>query len=187
MESNVLAIALLLIAIVLFFEFSNGFNDCANMVVTPVITGAMEPRRALLLIAVFEFVGAWFLGTAVAQTLGKGIVNPKNITVVSHLCCRRGGYYLEPGGMVFRHALQLFPCPDRWPPGGCSHRFGTQMDSLGQGGAGIGHPHSYPDCGLGRWPLCYPKGFLSFSAILNPAGPTACSRDYRFSPRFPWP
>jgi len=42
-------------AIVLFFEFSNGFNDCANMVVTPVITGALEPRKALLLIAIFEF------------------------------------------------------------------------------------------------------------------------------------
>src|SRR5512142_279017 len=38
-----LTIALLLIVIVLFFEFSNGFNDCANMVVTPVITGALEP------------------------------------------------------------------------------------------------------------------------------------------------
>ena len=85
MEFNALTTAFSLIGIVLLFEFSNGFNDCANMVVTPIITGALEPRRALLLIAVFEFVGAWFLGTAVAQTLGKGIVNLKNITVSSSL------------------------------------------------------------------------------------------------------
>ncbi len=51
------------------------------MVVTPVITGAMQPGRVVLIIAVFEFVGAWFLGTAVAQTLGKGIVNPDQITI----------------------------------------------------------------------------------------------------------
>lgn len=81
MEANVLIIAFCLIALVLFFDFINGFNDGANMMVTPVITGALEPRRALLLIALFEFVGAWFLGTAVAQTLGQGIVNPKNINV----------------------------------------------------------------------------------------------------------
>jgi PiT family inorganic phosphate transporter len=81
LEFGVLTIAILLIAIVLIFEFSNGFNDCASMVVTPVITGAMEPRRVLLLISVFEFIGAWSLGTAVAQTLGKGIVSPQNITV----------------------------------------------------------------------------------------------------------
>jgi len=51
LEFTALTAALLLIAFVLFFEFSNGFNDSANMVVTPVITGALEPRRALLLSA----------------------------------------------------------------------------------------------------------------------------------------
>lgn len=101
MEFNALTIALFLIAIVLLFEFSNGFNDCANMVVTPVITGALEPRRALLLIAVFEFVGAWFLGTAVAQTLGKGIVNPKNITVVVIFAAVGGSIIWNLGGWYF--------------------------------------------------------------------------------------
>jgi PiT family inorganic phosphate transporter len=101
LEFNALTIALLLIAIVLLFEFTNGFNDCANMVVTPVITGALEPRRALLLIAVFEFVGAWFLGTAVAQTLGKGIVNPKNITVVVIFAAVGGAIIWNLGGWYF--------------------------------------------------------------------------------------
>ena len=71
------------------------------MVVTPVITGALEPRKALLLIAVFEFVGAWFLGTAVAQTLGKGIVNPKNITVVVIFAAVGGAIIWNLGGWYF--------------------------------------------------------------------------------------
>jgi PiT family inorganic phosphate transporter len=79
LEGNILALAILLIALVLLFEFSNGFNDCANMVVTPIVTGALEPWKVLLLISCFEFIGAWFLGTAVAATLGKGIVSPEHI------------------------------------------------------------------------------------------------------------
>jgi PiT family inorganic phosphate transporter len=101
LEFNILTTAILLITLVLLFEFSNGFIDCANLVVTPVITGAMEPRRVIFLIAVFEFIGAWFLGTAVAQTLGKGIVDPRNITVAvifAAVCAailwNLGGWYL---------------------------------------------------------------------------------------------
>ncbi len=55
------------------------------MVATPIITGALEPRQALLILAIFEFMGAWFLGTAVAKTLGLGIVNPAQITILSIL------------------------------------------------------------------------------------------------------
>jgi len=95
-------LALLLIVIVLLFEFSNGFNDCANMVVTPVVTGALQPRTALLIIAVFEFIGAWVLGTAVADTLGKGIVDPENITIAeifaavfAAILWNLGGWYLS--------------------------------------------------------------------------------------------
>ncbi len=71
------------------------------MVVTPVVTGALEPRTALLIIAVFEFIGAWALGTAVADTLGKGIVSPENITiseifaaVFAAILWNLGGWYL---------------------------------------------------------------------------------------------
>lgn len=81
METNVLIIASLLIFIVLLFEFVNGFNDFSNMAVTPVITGAMEPKEAILIISAFEFIGAWFLGTTVAHTLGRGIVDPQNISI----------------------------------------------------------------------------------------------------------
>jgi len=101
LEINVLTTAIFLIAIVLLFEFSNGFNDCANMVVTPVITGAMEPRKALLLIAVFEFIGSWFLGTAVAETLGKEIVNPQYITVPVIFAAVCGAILWNLGGWYF--------------------------------------------------------------------------------------
>jgi len=101
LEDNVLVLAGLLILIVLLFEFSNGFNDCANMVVTPVVTGALRPRTALFIIAVFEFIGAWVLGTAVADTLGKGIVNPENVTIAeifaavfAAILWNLGGWYL---------------------------------------------------------------------------------------------
>ncbi len=60
----------------------------------------MEPRKVLLVIAVFEFIGAWFLGTAVAQTLGKGIINPDHITlpaifaaILAALLWNLGGWY----------------------------------------------------------------------------------------------
>jgi PiT family inorganic phosphate transporter len=101
LEFNILTTAFLLIAIVLVFEFSNGFNDCANMVVTPVITGAMEPRKVIFLIALFEFIGAWFLGTAVAQTLGKGIVNPQYINAPVIFAAVCGAIFWNLGGWYF--------------------------------------------------------------------------------------
>jgi PiT family inorganic phosphate transporter len=85
MGINIFALIFLIIAIVLLYEFINGFNDCANMVAAPIITGALEPRQALLILAIFEFMGAWFLGTAVAKTLGLGMVNPTQITIFSIL------------------------------------------------------------------------------------------------------
>jgi len=85
MEINILVLIFLIIGMVLLYEFINGFNDCANMVATPIITGALEPRQALLILAIFEFMGAWFLGTAVAKTLGLGIVNPAQINIFSIL------------------------------------------------------------------------------------------------------
>ncbi len=162
MESSVLAIALLLIAVVLFFDFINGFNDGANMMVTPVITGALEPRRALLLIAVFEFVGAWFLGTAVAQTLGKGIVNPKNITVVVVFAARRGVCCLEPGGLVFRHAIQLFPCPNGGLLGAVALDSGLKWIHWGKVGQVLAILIITRIPGLGRRPVRYPKNSYHF-------------------------
>jgi len=59
----------------LFFGFTNGFHDAANVVATIIATGAMSPRIALGMAALGEFVGPFVFGTAVAQTIGKNIVD----------------------------------------------------------------------------------------------------------------
>jgi len=74
-------IAILLVTVALFFDYSNGAHDSSNIVATVVSSRAVSPIWALIIAALFEFMGAYFLGTAVAQTIGKGIVNPELIKV----------------------------------------------------------------------------------------------------------
>ncbi|MEV4774483.1 inorganic phosphate transporter [Microbacterium sp. LTA6] len=66
-------IVVLVIALALFFDFTNGFHDTANAMATPIATGALKPRTAVLLAAVLNLVGA-FLSTEVAKTVSGGIV-----------------------------------------------------------------------------------------------------------------
>jgi PiT family inorganic phosphate transporter len=63
------------IATALLFDFYNGVNDAANSIATVVATRALPPVAAVLMAAFFNFAGA-FLGTAVATTVGSGIVFP---------------------------------------------------------------------------------------------------------------
>ncbi|MDA3147683.1 inorganic phosphate transporter [Leucobacter sp. UCMA 4100] len=67
-------IVLLVIALALFFDFTNGFHDTANAMATPIATGALKPKTAVLLAAVLNLVGA-FLSTEVAKTISGGIIN----------------------------------------------------------------------------------------------------------------
>lgn len=64
-----------MVGLALFFDYSNGFHDAANVVATIIATGAMRPQSALGLAAVAHFIGPFLLGTAVAQTIGKGIID----------------------------------------------------------------------------------------------------------------
>jgi inorganic phosphate transporter, PiT family len=63
-------LALLTIAVVLVFDFTNGFHDAANVVATVIASRAMTPAAAVLIVGVFEFLGPLLGGTAVANTLG---------------------------------------------------------------------------------------------------------------------
>ncbi len=63
------------IIIALVFELSNGFNDAANAIATVVSTRVMSPLTAVLMAATMNFLGA-VSGTAVAKTVGKGVVDP---------------------------------------------------------------------------------------------------------------
>ncbi|APX04049.1 MULTISPECIES: inorganic phosphate transporter [Arthrobacter] len=63
----------LVIALALFFDFTNGFHDTANAMATPIATGAIKPKTAVALAAVLNLIGA-FLSTEVAKTVSGGII-----------------------------------------------------------------------------------------------------------------
>ncbi len=69
-----------IIALAWVYDFINGVNDCANAIATTVSTRALKPFQAVLMAAAFNTVGA-FLTTAVAKTIGKGIVDPSYISL----------------------------------------------------------------------------------------------------------
>jgi PiT family inorganic phosphate transporter len=66
-------IVVLVIALALFFDFTNGFHDTANAMATPIATGALKPKTAVALAAVLNLVGA-FLSTEVAKTISGGLI-----------------------------------------------------------------------------------------------------------------
>ena len=79
MEWLTLALAVAL-ATVLAAEFVNGWTDAPNVIATVISTGVMGPRSAILMAVVMNTVGA-MAGTAVAATVGKGIVSPEAMTL----------------------------------------------------------------------------------------------------------
>lgn len=81
------ALLLLIVAVVLTigFDFINGFHDAANAIATVVSTRVMRPAHAVLYGAALNFIGA-LMGTEVAATIGKGLVNAANITIQTVIC-----------------------------------------------------------------------------------------------------
>src|SRR5438105_8734514 len=75
-----LALSVLIIAVALIFDYINGFHDAANSVATVVATRVLTPFQAVLWAAFFNFISAFFFGTAVAATVGKGFVNLSKVT-----------------------------------------------------------------------------------------------------------
>jgi PiT family inorganic phosphate transporter len=69
------AIVLIIIGIALIFDFINGFHDSANSIATVVSTRVLTPGVAVLWAAFFNFVAAFVIGTAVAKTIGKGLID----------------------------------------------------------------------------------------------------------------
>jgi PiT family inorganic phosphate transporter len=69
-----------LILIALFFDYINGFHDAANSIATVVSTRVLSPGKAVIWAAFFNFVAAFTFGTAVARTVGSGMID---VTVVS--------------------------------------------------------------------------------------------------------
>ncbi len=66
---------LLIVLVAFVFDFINGFHDSANSIATVVSTRVLSPRVAVLWAAFFNFVAAFGFGTAVAKTMGKGLIH----------------------------------------------------------------------------------------------------------------
>ena len=71
-----LPVLIALIAIALAFDFINGLHDAANSIATVVSTRVLSPQMAVLWAAFFNFVAFLFIGLHVAETIGKGIIDP---------------------------------------------------------------------------------------------------------------
>ena len=80
---------ILVVLAALAFEYINGFHDAANAIATVVSTKVLTPRQAITLAAFFNLTGA-LMGTAVASTIGKGMVDPNVITMPTILCALLG-------------------------------------------------------------------------------------------------
>ena len=79
MDTNLLAV-IALIGVALIFDFINGFHDAANSIATVVSTRVLSPGKAVIWAATFNFVAAFAFGTAVAKTVGSGLVDVKIVT-----------------------------------------------------------------------------------------------------------
>jgi PiT family inorganic phosphate transporter len=84
---DVLVVTVVVVA--LGFDFTNGFHDTANAVATSVSTRALSPRLAVLVAAAANLAGA-FVTTAVAKTVGKGIIDPALATSQTVLAALAG-------------------------------------------------------------------------------------------------
>jgi PiT family inorganic phosphate transporter len=73
--SGSIAFILAIIGVALFFDFVNGFHDSANSIATIVSTRVLSPLAAVVWAAFFNFVAAFGFGTAVARTIGSGLID----------------------------------------------------------------------------------------------------------------
>ncbi len=96
-------IIILIVVLAILFDVSNGWNDSANAIATVVSTRVLTPLKAVLMAATMNVLGAFFT-TAVAKTIGKGIVDPSAVTqpvVVSALI----------SGFLWNSAMTLIGMP----------------------------------------------------------------------------
>jgi PiT family inorganic phosphate transporter len=75
-----LVIVVTLVAVALIFDYINGFHDAANSIATVVSTRVLSPGQAVVWAAFFNFVAAFGFGTAVAKTIGSGMIDINVVT-----------------------------------------------------------------------------------------------------------
>jgi inorganic phosphate transporter, PiT family len=78
--TNEILLLIITVLVALAFDFLNGFHDAANSIATVVSTRVLSPKLAVLWAAFFNFVAAFLLGTAVAKTIGQGMIRISSVT-----------------------------------------------------------------------------------------------------------
>ena len=92
------------------FDFINGFHDSANSIATVVGTRVLTPLAAVVWAAFFNFVAAFTVGTAVAKTVGSGMIDVCDRHAERHPGGTAWRDRLEPGHLVVRAPEQLVAC-----------------------------------------------------------------------------
>ena len=96
MADPIFVLTVLIIAIALIFDYVNGFHDAANSIATVVSTRVLTPLQGVAWAAVWNFVAAFTFGTAVAKTIGSGLLDvPLVVLAIEHP---------EPSGLGRSHA-----------------------------------------------------------------------------------
>lgn len=85
-----LTFIVIVIAIALIFDFINGFHDAANSIATIVSTRVLPPQWAVIWAAFFNFIAFLFFGLHVANTIGKGVIDPTIIDPIIVLAALLG-------------------------------------------------------------------------------------------------
>ena len=93
MDTITTIVIILGILLALFANFSNGRNDASNVVATVIATRALSPRNAIILASICCFAGPFIFSTAVAKTIGKGIVDPDIFTPILLLIAMCGSVF----------------------------------------------------------------------------------------------
>jgi len=75
-----LALVVLVVGVALVFDYINGFHDAANSIATVVSTRVLSPGKAVIWAAFFNFAAAFIVGTAVAKTVGSGMIDLSAVT-----------------------------------------------------------------------------------------------------------
>src|SRR5512132_849611 len=75
-----LYVVVALILVALIFDYINGFHDAANSIATVVSTRVLSPGKAVIWAAFFNFIAAFTFGTAVARTVGAGMIDVNVVT-----------------------------------------------------------------------------------------------------------
>ena len=106
------------VALAVIFDFINGFHDTANAIATCVSTRVLSPRNAIIMATILNLVGA-ASGTAVAKTVGAGLVDTGSVTqltVLSALVAAISGTLLPGISACLRHLAMLYFRVSSVPP-----------------------------------------------------------------------